>query len=58
MKPIEGYRLITPDQLTWRLSNLMCIPNADYLERTGSEMLGDSGGCHPERKHAAQPCAS
>jgi mannose-6-phosphate isomerase-like protein (cupin superfamily) len=40
MKPIEGYRLITPDQLTWRPSNLMCIPNADYLERTGSEILG------------------
>jgi mannose-6-phosphate isomerase-like protein (cupin superfamily) len=40
MKPIEGYRLITPDQLTWRPSNLMRIPNADYLERTGSELLG------------------
>ena len=40
MKPIEGYRLITPDQLTWRTSNLMCILNADYLERTGSEILG------------------
>jgi len=40
MKPIEGYRLITPDDLTWRPSNLMCIPNADYLERTGSKILG------------------
>lgn len=40
MKPIEGYRLITPDQLAWRPSNLMRIPNADYLERTGSENLG------------------
>lgn len=40
MKPIEGYRLITPDQLAWRPSNLMRIPNADYLERTGSELLG------------------
>lgn len=40
MKTIEGYRLITPDELTWRPSNLMRIPNADYLERTGSEILG------------------
>jgi mannose-6-phosphate isomerase-like protein (cupin superfamily) len=40
MKPIEGYRLITPEDLTWRPSNLMRIPNADFLERTGSELLG------------------
>lgn len=40
MKAIEGYRLIRPDELTWRPSNLMRIPNADYLERTGSEILG------------------
>lgn len=40
MKAIEGYRLITPSELTWRPSNKMCIPNADYLERTGSELLG------------------
>lgn len=40
MKPIQGYHLITPDDLHWRLSNLMRIPNADYLERTGSENLG------------------
>src|SRR4051812_11121483 len=40
MKPIEGHHLITPDQVNWRLSNLMRIPNADYLERTGSELLG------------------
>lgn len=40
MKAFEGYRLITPGDLTWRPSNLMRIPNADYLERTGSEMLG------------------
>ena len=40
MKAIEGYRLITPDELTWRPSNLMRVPNADYLERTGSELLG------------------
>lgn len=36
----EAYRLITPDDLHWRPSNLMRIPNADYLERTGSEHLG------------------
>lgn len=40
MKPVEGYHLITPDDLTWRLSNLMRIPNADFLERTGSENMG------------------
>jgi mannose-6-phosphate isomerase-like protein (cupin superfamily) len=40
MNKIEGYWLITPDDLTWRPSNLMRIPNADYLERTGSENLG------------------
>jgi mannose-6-phosphate isomerase-like protein (cupin superfamily) len=40
MKAIEGYFLITPEDLRWRPSNLMKIPNADYLERTGSENLG------------------
>ena len=40
MNTIEGYWLITPDDLAWRPSNLMRIPNADYLERTGSENLG------------------
>src|SRR3954468_1434804 len=40
MKTFQGYRLITPDDLHWRPSNLMRIPNADYLERTGSELLG------------------
>jgi mannose-6-phosphate isomerase-like protein (cupin superfamily) len=40
MNPIEGYHLITPDDLAWRPSNLMRIPNADYLERTKSENLG------------------
>ena len=40
MKPIEGYFLITPDDLSWRPSNLMKIPNADFLERTGSQALG------------------
>ncbi len=37
---ISGYRLIAPDDLAWRPSNLMRIPNADFLERTGSQILG------------------
>ncbi len=40
MKDGPGYHLIKPDDLHWRPSNLMKIPNADYLERTGSENLG------------------
>jgi mannose-6-phosphate isomerase-like protein (cupin superfamily) len=39
MKTVTGYHLIRPDDLHWRLSNLMQIPNADFLERTGSENL-------------------
>src|SRR5579864_7101912 len=35
----KGYCVIKPDDLHWRLSNLMRIPNADFLERTGSENL-------------------
>ena len=40
MKAIQGYHVIKPEDLHWRPSNLMKIPNADYLERTGSENLG------------------
>ena len=40
MKPIEGFCLIRPEDLQWRPSNLMKISNADYLERTKSEILG------------------
>src|SRR3954469_2181500 len=40
MKPVEGYFLIKPEDLHWRPSNLMKIPNADFLERTKSENLG------------------
>jgi mannose-6-phosphate isomerase-like protein (cupin superfamily) len=40
MKSIKGYFLITPEDLHWRPSNLMKIPNADFLERTKSENLG------------------
>ncbi len=39
MKSIDGYFLIKPEDLHWRPSNLMKIPNADFLERTGSENL-------------------
>ena len=40
MKAIQGYCLIKPDDRHWRPSNLMKIPNVDYLERTGSENMG------------------
>ena len=40
MKAIEGFFLITLDDLHWRLSEMMKIPNADFLERTKSENLG------------------
>ena len=39
MKPIQGFHVINPPDLHWRVSNLMKIPNADFLERTGSENL-------------------
>lgn len=39
MKPVQGYHLIQPEDLSWRSSNLMRIPNADFLERTGSENM-------------------
>src|SRR6185295_15241221 len=39
VKPLPGYFLIKPDELQWRPSNKMKIPNADFLERTGSENL-------------------
>jgi uncharacterized cupin superfamily protein len=40
MKAVESYFVITSDDLHWRPSNLMKIPNADFLERTGSQNLG------------------
>ena len=40
MNPVTGYHLIKPEDLFWRPSNLMKIPNADYLERTGSGNMG------------------
>ena len=39
MKTFQGYHLIKPEDLFWRPSNQMKIPNADFLERTGSENL-------------------
>src|SRR5262245_25551671 len=39
MKTIQGYHLIKPDDLSWQVARLMKIPNADFLERTGSENL-------------------
>jgi mannose-6-phosphate isomerase-like protein (cupin superfamily) len=40
LKPITGYHLVAPGDLAWRPSNLMRIPNADFLDRTGSQLLG------------------
>src|SRR5213596_1100059 len=40
MAPITGFFVIKPEGLFWRPSNLMKIPNADFLERTKSEILG------------------
>lgn len=37
---MNGYQLIQPDDLAWRPSNLMCVPNADFLERTGTQKFG------------------
>jgi quercetin dioxygenase-like cupin family protein len=39
MKPVSGYFVIQPEDLSWRPSNMMKIPNADFLERTNSENL-------------------
>jgi mannose-6-phosphate isomerase-like protein (cupin superfamily) len=39
MKPITGHHLIKPENLSWKTSRMMQIPNADFLERTGSENL-------------------
>jgi len=40
MKATDRYHLIKPEDLAWRPSNMMRIPNADFLERTGSQILG------------------
>ncbi len=57
MKTASGFHLIAPDDLHWRPSNLMRIPNADFLERTGSEKMGaqlwrlPSGSANTLHKH-------
>jgi hypothetical protein len=43
MKARDGYFLIKSEDLSWRPSNLMKIPDADFLERTGSGNLGAPG---------------
>jgi lysophospholipase L1-like esterase len=40
VKSIQAYHLIKLEDLFWRPSNLMRIPNADYLERTRSGNMG------------------
>src|SRR5256885_12038610 len=40
MTPIKNFFVIKPEDLAWRPSNLMKIPNADFLERTKSEIMG------------------
>jgi mannose-6-phosphate isomerase-like protein (cupin superfamily) len=40
MKPVNGYFLIKPEDLSWVNAKPMKIPNADFLERTKSELLG------------------
>src|SRR5437016_11250389 len=40
MSPLDGYFVIQPQDLHWKISNLMKVPNADFLERTKSEILG------------------
>jgi len=40
MTPIKNFFVIKPEDLFWRPSNRMKIPNADFLERTRSEILG------------------
>lgn len=40
MNESASYAVIQPDELQWRPSNLMMIPNADILERTGSKAMG------------------
>ena len=60
MKTVSGYHFIGPDDLHWRPSNLMRIPNADFLERTGSENLSarlwrlPSGSASTLHKHLRQ----
>jgi mannose-6-phosphate isomerase-like protein (cupin superfamily) len=60
MATTPAYHVITPDDLTWRNSGLMGIPNADFLERTGSLKLGarlwrlPPGGANTWHRHVRQ----
>jgi len=49
MKPITGCHLIKPSDLSWQTSRMMKIPNADFLERTGSENLSARLWRYPAR---------
>ncbi len=40
MKPIEGYFLVKPGDLAWKVAHPMKIPFVDLLEHTKSENLG------------------
>lgn len=40
MNPIEGYHLVPPDELSWRLAEPMKIPYKDLLDKSGSEIIG------------------
>jgi hypothetical protein len=46
MRAVDGYFV---EDLCWRPSNLMKIPNADFLERTKSEILGARSGGFRQR---------
>ncbi len=39
MNPVDGFFLIRPEDLSWRLSNMMKVPNADFLERVDPKQL-------------------
>ncbi len=40
MKPINGYFVVRPENLLWKPSNLMQVPQADLLRHTRSELMG------------------
>src|SRR4029434_7736781 len=60
MQPIQGYHLIKPEDLSWQTARIMQIPNADFLERTGSENLSarlwrlPPGSANTLHKHVRQ----
>jgi len=40
MKSQKGYTVLLPEDLPWRKSNMMKIPNADITDPLGSENMG------------------